>query len=280
MKSFFKATAVIIIGTPIIFCQISCKPKPKPILPKGTIGFYELYHIDEMGDGMKKANLVLKKILDSSKTNNHLLENGSGPLPDQYPLNKFFLYFGYAMGHDNLPMPDRMGNPTHLSEIGGVRDNDTMVVGKYLRMPEVLAAFPPNTKFAFGSSLYETNSKTGKKKGIIGLYALKTVRLKSDCKLKGNHITDVDLDYDSRGRAVISIKLDSEGAGIFARMTRENINRPLAVVLNNYVCTAPNIISEINGGKLEISGNYSTEDAEAMVNDFKSAIAADKLHLK
>ncbi len=257
----------------LFFCQISCKNKTKPIDPNGSLRFYELYNIDEIGSDLIKANGILKNMLDSND-----ITTMDKSQKTEFPLTKFFVYDGFVRDHMHQIIPNRnTGKPSYFSEIGGVMARDTTILAKYFRLPEVLAAFPPYTKFVFGTSLYATK-QNGDSTGLVGLYALKTMNLPGGAKLKGDHIESINSSYDERGRVSIDIKMDFEGKRIFAKLTKDNIGFPIAIAINDYVCTAPNILGEINNGSCQISGNYSEKTVEDLVSALKNASAADKIH--
>jgi hypothetical protein len=286
-KSLTPFLLMLWILTFTFFCQLGCKPKAKPILPNGSVGFFEVYNFDEIEPNLIKANNTLAKILDSINTYNSEKEpNAKGKrdslevvdrsISIKFPITKFFVYDGYVRDNKGQTVPDlKTGKPSYHSEIGGVLARDTSILIKYLHMPEIMDMFPEGIKFIFGSSIYETD-KNGKKTNIVGLYALKTMNIPGGAKLKGNHITYVGPDYDEQGRTAIEIKLDAEGGRIFSKLTRDNIGLPIAIVLNEYVCTAPKILGEINGGNLQISGNYSAEAIDNLADEIKSAASADK----
>lgn len=263
----------------------------KYLQSSANLQFYEVYNIDEIGNDLLKANDVLKNILAGVKTDSvgaiAKLDTAGGKtdtastapktakasadsLKDKFPLTRFLVYDGYIRDQKNQMVPDpKTGKPSYHSELGGVMSRDTATLGEYLRMPEVLAQFPANIKFAFGSSIYEKD-KDGGNTGIVGLFALKANDDAGGAKLQGDHITDAGTDFDERGRIAVSMKMDNEGGRIWAKMTKDNIGRPIAIVLDDYVYSAPNIINEITGGSSQISGNYAQQDANDLANILKS----------
>jgi SecD/SecF fusion protein len=83
--------------------------------------------------------------------------------------------------------------------------------------------------------------------------------------MEGQHIRDAQTSFNpDSGEPVVTFKLDNEGAKLFAKMTRDNIGRPLAIVLDDKVITAPVIRSEIGAGSGEISGGFTTEEAAGL----------------
>lgn len=261
----------------------------KYLQSSANLQFYEVYNIDEIGNNLLKANDVLKNVLAGAKadTSSTILSMDTtvaikssttvatkkasiDSLKEKFPLTRFLAYDGYVRDLKNQMVPDpKTGKPSYHSELGGVMSRDTATLGEYLRMPEVLAQFPANIKFAFGSSIYEKD-KDGKNTGIVALFALKANDEIGGAKLQGDHITDAGTDYDERGRIAVSMKMDNEGGRIWAKMTKENIGRPIAIVLDDYVYSAPNIMNEITGGSSQISGNYAQQDANDLANILKS----------
>lgn len=248
----------------------------KYLQSSANLQFYEVYNIDEIGNDLIKANDVLKKMLSGVKADTTTAAStkdttakkmaGADSISQKFPLTRFLVYDGYIRDQKNQMVPDKGGKPSYHSELGGVMTRDTATLGEYLRMPEVLAQFPANTKFVFGSSVYDDD----KTKGINGIYALKAIDEFGGAKLQGDHITDAGTDFDERGRVAVSMKMDNEGGRIWAKMTKENIGRPIAIVLDNYVYSAPNILNEITGGSSQISGNYTQQDANDLANILKS----------
>src|SRR5690606_6937913 len=87
-------------------------------------------------------------------------------------------------------------------------------------------------------------------------------RLEKRIALKGEHVSDAKMGFDQNtGEPVVNFRLDKEGARRFGDMTQANIGRPLAIVLDDRVITAPVIRSAITGGSGEISGSFTTAEA-------------------
>ncbi|HWA91914.1 MAG TPA: hypothetical protein VG889_17880 [Rhizomicrobium sp.] len=90
-----------------------------------------------------------------------------------------------------------------------------------------------------------------------------SLALRGRVLLTGDHIRDARADFDQRsGQPVVSIRFDDAGTAAFARVTRANVGKRLAIVLNGRILTAPQIMEPITGGALQITGNFTTADAE------------------
>jgi protein-export membrane protein SecD len=87
-------------------------------------------------------------------------------------------------------------------------------------------------------------------------------------ELTGRYLSRARVEFDQRtGAPMVGIEFNSEGADLFAKITRENIGKPLAVVLDGQVLSAPVIQTEITGGQAQITGNFSAEEAKTLVRN-------------
>ncbi|TAF50115.1 MAG: protein translocase subunit SecD, partial [Sphingobacteriia bacterium] len=98
-------------------------------------------------------------------------------------------------------------------------------------------------------------------KDVLTLYAIKTLD-NGQAELEGDHIASAGQDYDERGRVAIKMNMDKVGSNIWAKMTTRNVGKPLAIVLDNFVYSAPNVNDPITTGNSQISGSYSIKEAK------------------
>lgn len=106
-------------------------------------------------------------------------------------------------------------------------------------------------------------------KGLYALYALRGVEGKA--ALAGEVVQDAKADFDPRtNRPVVSMNMTSEGARQWATVTKNNVNRPVAIVLDGVVYSAPNINEPITGGSSQISGNFTVQQTQDLANVLKS----------
>ena len=94
-----------------------------------------------------------------------------------------------------------------------------------------------------------------------GTYLERPIVLHKEASLTGEYITDARTSFDNFGRAYVSMTFDSRGGRIFSRLTGENVKKRLAIVLDGKVYSAPVIQDKISGGRAQITGNFSTEEA-------------------
>ena len=139
--------------------------------------------------------------------------------------------------------------------IGCVNPADTALVNKYLNMPQVKAALPDNLVPMWSLSSVDCNQQT------IELVAIKG---SDDGKapLDGSFIAEAN-GYKNRnyGYVGVVIKMNSDGAKIWKQMTEENLNRCIAITVDGKVYSYPKVLDVIEGGKTQITGNFSIEEA-------------------
>jgi len=116
-----------------------------------------------------------------------------------------------------------------------------------------------------------TNEPRVEGSGVLELLALKTTNRDLKAALGGEVITEARQDYDQNGRVEVSMSMNSDGAKTWKRLTGENIGRQVAIVLDDYVYSAPNVNSEIPNGQSSISGgNTTVEEAQDLANILKA----------
>ena len=152
--------------------------------------------------------------------------------------------------------------------IGYASAADTALVNKYLNLPEVAALFPPEFR-----PMWSVNPSTYVQGGnIYELIAIKASSRDGHAPLDGGVVTDARVDYDSNrgGTPGVSMSMNAEGANVWARLTKDNIGRQVAIVLDGTVYSYPTVNSEISGGSSSITGNFSIEEATDLTNVLKS----------
>ncbi|MDR0792189.1 MAG: protein translocase subunit SecD, partial [Chitinophagaceae bacterium] len=161
------------------------------------------------------------------------------------------------------PSQDRTGKTVMPAAIGYVQTKDTGLLNSYLAMDFVKNKFPANNVFMYGKV------DDRKLKNILYLYAIKTLD-NGQAELEGDHITDAGQDFDERGKVAIKMNMDKAGSAIWAKMTGRNIGKPIAIVLDNIVYSAPNVNDAITTGNSQISGSYSVKEAQDLSEILKS----------
>lgn len=151
---------------------------------------------------------------------------------------------------------------------------DTAKANEYLRNEKVRSAFPSKMKFMWSSKAKESKNQSGEVVGsYFELYAIKITDRNGKAALYGDIITDARKDYDQKSGAhpYISMSMNSEAAIKWKNLTKANMpsgnkeGRCIAVVMDNMVFSAPRVQSEIAGGQSQITGDFTNEEADALV---------------
>jgi SecD/SecF fusion protein len=163
------------------------------------------------------------------------------------------------------PYQAKNGQYVFPAEIGYTLKKDSAVLNAYLALPEVKSKFPSNLVFMYGKS----DESAPKAKDVLALYAIKTLE-NGLAELEGDHVANAAQDFDERGKVAIKMNMDKIGTSIWAKMTTKNVGKPLAIVLDNIVYSAPNVNDAITTGNSSISGNYSLKTAQDLAQILES----------
>lgn len=138
---------------------------------------------------------------------------------------------------------------------GYVKDSDKEKVDRILKREDIKAILPSDLSFAWSNKTFDSNGEK-----IHILYAVK-----KDAELTGKVITDARSNIDPTNNSpVVSMEMDSEGAADWARITGANINKRIAIVLDNVVYSAPNVKNKITGGNSQIDGMADVQEAKLL----------------
>ena len=163
------------------------------------------------------------------------------------------------------PSTDQQGHLYPGPVVGTALAKDTAQVDKYLKEPQIKSIFPRNMMFRW------TANAVDKAGNYFRLIALKVTTRDGKPPLTGDVITDARQDFDRLGsKPEVSMRMNSEGSKIWQRLTKENINKSIAIVLDGYVQSYPNVETEISGGQSSITGLGSIEEAKDLANILKS----------
>lgn len=143
---------------------------------------------------------------------------------------------------------------------------DTSRINRIIQREDVQKALPANLHFMWSVKPFVPQ---GSSVGLLELHAVQRER-GGRAPLDGDVVTDARQDFDERGSPAVSMNMNAEGARAWKRLTGSNINERVAIVLDNYVYSAPVVQSEIGGGTSSISGNFSIEEAKDLANILKA----------
>ena len=159
--------------------------------------------------------------------------------------------------------------------IGYANYKDTADINKYLAMPEIKAELPKDLRLKWGVS----PSEFDKKGQTFELYAIKSTERNGKAPLEGDVVTDAKDEFDQYSKPAVSMSMNSDGARRWAQLTKQNIGRAIAIVLDNYVYSAPNVNTEITGGRSQITGHFTPEQAKDLANVLKSGKMPAPAHI-
>ncbi len=258
-----------------------------------NLQFFEMYNLNDIGEGLLAADksvsnylkgvktkdttglkvsadssVVVKKQIDTTQTaklsgidsnsGNASATDTTKNLKLNAPIRSLFVAFAQ-------PQQTQNGGTQYPSYIGYVLIRDTGILNDYLNMDFVKNKFPTNLAFVYG----KVGSEDPKMKDVLPVYAIKTLD-NGAAPLEGEHVTDARQDYDDKGKVAIKMNMDATGTRIWAKMTKDNIGKPIAIVLDNTVYSAPFVNGEIPNGSSEISGSYSVTEAQDLSDILQS----------
>ncbi len=163
------------------------------------------------------------------------------------------------------PNTSRDGQIARGPVVGYAHFKDTAVVNDYLKLPQIKAVFPRTMVFRWSAK------PTSNEGNFFQLIAIKVSSRDGRAPLDGGAVTEARQDFgQNRASSVVDMTMNAEGAKIWQRMTRENVGKSVAVVLDDYVQSFPTVQGEIPNGRTEISGQFTVDEAKDLANMLKS----------
>jgi SecD/SecF fusion protein len=200
----------------------------------------------ELNDSSLLIDELDSEVIDSTKIANEMLESAS----KNYPLLSLL----------NIDPQQPMNGP----KIGWVSKRNMALVDQYFNMRQVKEALPIHLKLAWGVK------PIGDKEDIYELYALKVTTRNGRAPLEGDVVTNAKDELGQNSQYEVEMAMNSDGAKKWARMTKDNLGKSVAIVLDNQVYSAPVVQVEINNGRSSITGQFSAEDAKDLANVLNS----------
>ena len=199
------------------------------------------------------ANSLLKEMETKTKTDSASVDKNTNS-KKQNPLFSIL-----------RPSINEQGQMYPGASVGVAHSKDTATVNKYLKMDQVKALLPRNLAFRWDA---KATTKEGK---FFRLIAIKVTGRDGRAPLEGDVITDARQELSTMGSSPeVSMTMNSEGAKVWARLTKDNVGKQIAIVLDGYVRSFPNVNDEITGGRSQITGMESIEEAKDLANILKS----------
>lgn len=236
-----------------------------------NLQFWEVYNVGELQNSIVSADKALQNYLngtkDSVSKNDTTKADTSASAINANPLLRKLQFL--------QPTQDEKGKQQFPAAIAVALIRDTPTIDGYLNNPVVRNNFPVNLKFLWGKLQRDEN---GKPVNTIELYAIKTIPGTEKARIEGGSIKDARQDYDPiTSDVVVEMSMDNQGADIWANMTTANVGKPIAIVLDDIVYSAPFVNGPITGGNSQItmgrgkgSSTQTIEEAQDLANILKS----------
>ena len=155
-----------------------------------------------------------------------------------------------------------------LAVVGYANARDTAEINKIIYSDLANQIFPAELKLRWGARPEDFG---GQAKGeIFELYALKITEPSGRAPLEGDVITNAKDDFDQMGHPSVSMQMNSDGARRWSQITKQNIGKAVAIVLDDAVYSAPRILTQIDGGNSQITGNFTIELTKDLANTLNS----------
>ena len=150
--------------------------------------------------------------------------------------------------------------------VGYAHKRDMDAISELLATPEAQDVLPSDLQLKWGVK----GIGEGEGSDWYELYAIRVTERNGRAPLEGDVITDAKDEFDQNGRPCVSMQMNVDGARRWAALTKANLHRSVAIVLDNNVYSAPTVQSEITGGNSQITGNFTAEDTRDLANVLKS----------
>lgn len=228
--------------------------------------FCEVYSVQDLGTSFDTFIALLNKIDLEEKINSVSSKIASADTTKS-ALASALKSTSEATKADSASLSSGLGNIFIGSPTGGlaVRSKDTSRLNKVLRRDDAVGIFPANMTFLYDVSPV-VNPTTNEE--IVNIYAVKDY---GNAPLEGDVITNARQDYDpTTGKPDVSMQMNALGARKWKNLTGANIGKSVAIILDGFVYSAPNVNQEISGGNSSISGGFSVEQATDLANVLKA----------
>ena len=213
--------------------------------------------------GVKDKDRVTKMLQTSAKLQFWEVQQAQEILPYFDQLQTLIAAKGDSMG---VPKTTNLINMLQLQSlrvagVGNIKLSDTATVNKILKSDIAIKARPSNIKFT--KFMWGYKPEAGDENNLA-LYAIRG-NVSQKAPVDGA-VESARINYDELGRIVVDMQMDSQGAKDWKTLTEKNVGKPVAVTLDGIVYTAPNVVNAIPNGRTQISGNFTQEEAQDLVN--------------
>lgn len=244
------------------------EPIRKQLQRTTCLEFWETYDNTEIQKYLIEANAKIKEINNSKRTENKTTSvtetNATDELVREYPLFSVL-----------NPYYTQDGRIRQGAAVGFAHFKDTATINAMLNEPTVKVLFPRNLKLLWGVKSFDEDGN------YFELIAIKATSADGQPALSGDIVTDAWAEYEQDlNISEVTISMNAEGARKWARITKENIGKSIAIVLDNYVYSYSTVQSEIKGGRASIIGNFTIAEANNLANRLKSGNMSKQVNVE
>ena len=155
---------------------------------------------------------------------------------------------------------------TSYCTVGLAHYSDTAAINNILASTDAKMILPRDLRMMWGVAAYEGDSTST----IFELNAIKVTERNGRAPVEGEVISDASAGFDQFGAPCVDMQMNIEGSRKWAALTKKNLHRAIAIVLDGYVYSAPMVQSEITGGRSQITGNFTIEATQDLANVLRS----------
>ncbi len=207
--------------------------------------------IAEVADSSSKTSTLLSQVSDGSDKGKSASNKAAGTTEAMKTENPLFAILQPIQGNAGCM-------------VGYAVASDTAEINSLLNSAVAKDILPVDLSLKWG---VKSEDKAGK---VFALYAIRTTGKNGRAPLEGEVVMEAKDEFDQYGNPCVSMKMNTEGARKWSALTEANVNHAIAIVLDNYVYSAPNVKGKIDGGSSQISGNFTTNDTKDLANVLES----------
>ncbi len=237
-----------------------------------NLQFWEVYNVGELQTSLINADKALQNYLNGVKSDT------TGGKPDSTKKDSVALTANqnplFRLMPPMEPRKDpKTGRPQYYAAIARALLRDTGTINDYLNNPIVRNNFPQDLKFLWGK---QESDEDGKLLNFLDLYAIRTIPGSEKAKIEGESIENASQDFDTvTSEVIVEMSMKKQGAKDWADMTTKNTSKPIAIVLDEIVYSAPFVTEPITGGQSRItmgrnSSQQTIQEAQDLANILKS----------
>lgn len=243
-----------------------------------NLQFWEVYNVGELATSLQNADKALQNYLNGVKADTTANANDtsaaaakkdtSSTAANQNPLLRL-------MPPIQPQQDPKTGQPRYFSAIARALLRDTGTINGYLNNPIVRNNFPQDLKFLWGK---QQTDDDGKPLPFLELYAIRTIPGSEKARIEGTVIENATQDFDPvTSEVIVEMSMNKPGAKAWADMTTKNVNKPIAIVLDDIVYSAPNVSEPITGGQSRITMGRNTQTSITEAQDLANILKSGKL---